>query len=230
MGTDDLFKKRKGIKKKRKESTRQLIPYRYLIVCEGKKTEPNYFTGIKRKIDTIFKDKVDVRNSKIDLDIQGTGRNSENLVNYALKIKSLSGIPYGHVWVVFDRDDYSDEQFNNAIIKATDNGIKVAWSNEAIELWFLLHFEYLDAAIHRHQYIDKLNEYFRLHNVNGGKYEKNLPDIFDILCQAGSVQDAIHRSRKLYEFHCDQGNDTHCCKNPCNTVFSLVEELIEYIE
>ncbi|MBZ4647442.1 MAG: RloB protein, partial [Clostridia bacterium] len=51
MGSDDLFKKRKGAKKKRKESIRERAPYRYLIVCEGGKTEPNYFEGIKRKVE-----------------------------------------------------------------------------------------------------------------------------------------------------------------------------------
>ena len=230
MGSEDLFKKRKGKRKQRRENIRKMAPYRYLIVCEGKKTEPNYFEGIRKQIDAKFKDKIDVRDNKIELDIEGTGRNTQSLVEYALKAQSLSGNIYGHVWVVFDRDDYSDEQFNNAIIEARHNGLKVAWSNEALEIWFLLHFEYLDAAIHRHQYIDKLDEYFRKNNVNKGKYEKNLSNIFEILSQIGSVEDAIRRSKQLLEFHANQGNITDCCKNPCNTVFVLVEELLEYIE
>ena len=79
----------------------------------------------------------------IDIDIQGTGRNTEDLVNYAIKINALAANRYGNVWVVFDKDDFSDDQFNNAISLAERNGIHTAWSNESIELWFLLHFNYL---------------------------------------------------------------------------------------
>ena len=146
MESDDLFKKRKGAKKKRKESIRERVPYRYLIVCEGGKTEPNYFEGIKRKVEVKYRDKIDVKN-KIELEIKGTGRNTENLVDYTIKLRSLSEIPYGHTWVVFDKDDFTDEQFNNAIRKAENSNINVAWSNESIEMWFVLHFEYLHSAI-----------------------------------------------------------------------------------
>ncbi|MBZ4647275.1 MAG: hypothetical protein PWR27_2200 [Petroclostridium sp.] len=61
-----------------------------MIVCEDKKAEPNYFQDIKRKIETKYRDEIDVR-YKIELDIQGTGRNTENLVDYAIKFRSLSG-------------------------------------------------------------------------------------------------------------------------------------------
>lgn len=36
----------------------------------------------------------------------------------------------------------------------------VAWSNESIELWFLLYFEDYCANNGREQYIEKLNKYF----------------------------------------------------------------------
>ncbi|KJS87014.1 MAG: hypothetical protein JM58_05755 [Peptococcaceae bacterium BICA1-8] len=229
MGTDDLFKKRKGRKLKRKENIRQMAPYRYLIVCEGKKTEPNYFEGIKQRIEIKYKDKIDVR-KKIELEIEGTGRNTQDLVNYTLEIRSLSKNIYGNVWVVFDKDDFSEEQFNNAINRANENDIRVAWSNEAIELWFFLHFEYLDAAINRHQYIDKLNDYFSKYKINNGKYNKSLPEIFDILFKIGNVQKAIERSIKLRSSHCELGNITNCSKNPCTTVDELVKELFEYID
>jgi len=43
LGSDDLHKKRQKKRRKDKIETRKVIPYRYLIVCEGEKTEPNYF-------------------------------------------------------------------------------------------------------------------------------------------------------------------------------------------
>jgi hypothetical protein len=228
MGTDDLFKIRKGAKKKRKENIREIAPYRYLIVCEGKKTESNYFRGIKRKIELKYRDKVDVRN-KIELDIQGTGRNTEDLVEYAIRLRSLSEIPYGHTWVVFDKDDFSDEQFNNAIFKANSNGMNAAWCNEAIELWFLLHFEYLNSGIHRYQYIDKLNEHFRSKHINNGRYEKNLENIFEILCEHGDVKEAIQRSKMLKNCCEEQNIYSPADMNPCTTINRLVAELLSYI-
>ncbi|WP_407918897.1 RloB domain-containing protein [Fusobacterium necrogenes] len=39
--------------------------------------------------------------------------------------------------------------------------MNVTWSNEAIELWFLLHFEFISTGISREQYIGKLNFYFK---------------------------------------------------------------------
>lgn len=227
MGTDDFFKKKRGEKQRRSESIRKIAPYRYLIVCEGKKTEPNYFNGIKARIEEIYKSKIDVKN-KIDLDIEGTGRNTEDLVDFAIKLRSFSAIPYGHVWVVFDKDDFSYEQFNNSIVKAKQNNINVAWSNESIELWFLIHFINLDAAIHRTDYINKLNQIFTREGVNGGKYEKNLKDIFEILSSNGKVNKAIERSKKQREkFECKGLQPSRM--NPCTTVDVLVEELLEYI-
>jgi len=163
------------------------------------------------------------------LDIQGTGRNTEDLVNFAKKQRSFSKIPYGHVWVVFDRDDFTVQQFSNAIANARKSDMGVAWSNEAIELWFLLHFEYLDASIHRYQYIDKLNDYFREYGVNKGKYEKNLGDIYEILSEYGDSNEAIQNAEKLRKFYEAQGINNEYNMNPGTTVDELVQELLGYL-
>lgn len=129
-------------------------------------------------------------------------------------------IPFGSVWVVFDKDSFSDEQFENAIKGAEENNISVAWSNEAIELWFLLHFEYLNSAITREQYSEKLDIYFSRLNINNGKYEKNLKNIYELLNQYGNSKNAIKFSKKLLDNQLKPSNN-----NPATTVFQLVEEL-----
>ncbi|WP_237049056.1 RloB family protein [Mogibacterium pumilum] len=51
MGSDDIFKKRKG--KVRKKRRREFLKPRvnsFLIVTEGEKTEPLYLNGIKKLI------------------------------------------------------------------------------------------------------------------------------------------------------------------------------------
>lgn len=51
MGTDDLFKKAKRQKEVRKRNNKKQLLDNILILCEGEKTEPNYFNSIKINID-----------------------------------------------------------------------------------------------------------------------------------------------------------------------------------
>ncbi len=52
--------------------------------------------------------------------------NTTSLVKYTQKTVNHANKVYGQVWVVFDKDDYSDEQFDAAIDNCSYN---VAWSN-----------------------------------------------------------------------------------------------------
>lgn len=226
---DQLYKKRQGIKKQRKEAIRKIAPYRYLIVCEGSETEPKYFEGIKRIINSKYGDKIKVLKTKVDrIDIDGTGRNTESLVKYTIKKRRDALIPYGHIWCVFDRDSFSDQQFNNAISMCETHNIGAAWSNESVELWFLLHFEYLNSGITRGKYIEKLDKYFELYGVNGGKYEKNLEDIYEILVEHGDMEEAIKNAKKLKQLY--RCGITPSNMKPATTVDELVVELFEYLE
>ena len=49
MGSNDIFRKRKNIKERKKEFLEPGINS-FLIVTEGKCTEPNYFKGIQNNI------------------------------------------------------------------------------------------------------------------------------------------------------------------------------------
>jgi hypothetical protein len=234
MGSAELFRKRKGNKKERKENIKKMAPYRYLIVCEGEKTEPNYFQGIKRRINNSYSDRIKVK-ERLDIDIKGIGKNTGNLVSFVEtlldevgRMESQGVVPYGHVWIIFDKDDFPDDQFNNAIDRAEARGYHAGWSNESMELWFLLHFEFLNSGIRRNQYVEKLNEYFKRNNINKGKYEKNMSGIFDVLVQHGDVNKAIERSRDLYSRHMQQGTKSKAKMKPANTVYQLIEELGQY--
>lgn len=155
-----MSKKRKAwdknrVRLRRTVETRGLPKQTFLIICEGEKTEPNYFDAFK------------VKSAKIL--IQGTGCNTISLVTEAQKIVNsyeTDNIEFDQVWCVFDRDDFYDT-FNDAIFKAQDIGLRVAYSNEAFELWYLLHFIYFDSSITRVDYIRKLNEHLDI------EYKKN---------------------------------------------------------
>lgn len=226
MGTDDLFRKRQNERQKRKENNRVQAPSRYLIVCEGEQTEPNYFKGIKSKINSKYNGKINVK-TNVELEIHGTGRNTNNLVEFVKEMVNKSPLGFGRVWIIYDKDDFSDDQFNSSIEQARACGFYVGWSNEAIELWFILHFEYLNTGIGRKQYCEKLTECFE--SLCLGKYEKNRTDIFDILMDNGDVKKAIQRAKRLIHIHTENCIKSQAKMHPATSVYELVEELLEYL-
>ena len=131
---DNVSKKRFERQEKRRAiGTRERRVY-FLIVCEGEKTEPNYFKSLKNDLPL---ESLNV----IDMTIEGTARNTTSLIDYIIDYKKKSNREYDSVWAVFDRDSFTPHQFNGAIEKSKANGIKCAWSNQAFELWYLLHFQ-----------------------------------------------------------------------------------------
>ena len=249
MGSEDLFKQRRGQLRQRKKNIIKRVPYRYLIVCEGQKTEPNYFKAIadifnskynqqenvERQIKLVMegkgKKKIQVNDEEqIELVIEGTGRKTNNLVEFTEYLINRSIMPsYGHIWVIFDKDSFTNQQFNSAIEQAHMKGYNVGWSNEAIELWFLLHFEYLKSGISREQYCEKLTNYFT--QIGIGKYAKNMENIYYILTNYGDFKQAVKRSKRLIQMHEEVGNCNSKSKmKPATTVFNLVLELNQYIE
>ncbi len=178
---------------------------RLLIVCEGSRTEPLYFMGFRVKVE--------------DAEILGEGCNTVSLVQRTIEIRQKfleERKEFDQVWCVFDRDEFPIQNFNRALELAAQNGIRVAYSNQAFEVWYLLHFAFHNAALHRTQYAEKLEK------ALSRPYRKNDPAIYEIL--RSKRADAIRNARRLH-----QDYDPHIpvTDNPCTTVYLLVEELIK---
>ena len=170
-----------------------------LIVCEGEKTEPNYFRAFG-----------------VTQNIYGEGLETIRVLEEAERKNRELG-PFDQVWCVFDRDSFPPDHFDNAIHKAESLGFQVAYSNEAFELWYLLHFEYLDSALSRNQYSDKLSKHL------GRSYKKGDVLMYSLLGEHGNESGAIKNARKLQELHVDERSYAH--RNPSTTVDKLVMEL-----
>jgi hypothetical protein len=201
--------------KKRKENTRSKI-VRFLIVCEGERTEPNYFKSL------VHNRYSEVRDEKII----GEGKSTCALVKRAIQIKEelerKRQLPFDRVWVVFDKDDFDD--FNEAIQMTGNCGFECAWTNEAFELWYLLHFQYLDAAINRHDYIVKLQNEIRKHSgFEYFEYQKNDSSIYKLLTTIGDESFAKRCAERLRK--CYEGDFDYREHKPCTMVDLLVEEL-----
>ncbi len=173
---------------------------RFLIVCEGTKTEPQYFDSFH-----------------VNAQVKPVGRGPLEVVDAAIRLRDEGDYRdplLDHVWCVFDRDDVPADDFNTAIAVARKEGMGVAYSNEAFELWYLLHFHYVDTGISRHDYIAKLSQ------LLGHPYRKNSPDV---ACELENRQPtAIANARRLLAQY-DPPNPA--LDNPSTTVHLLVEEL-----
>jgi hypothetical protein len=187
---------------------------RILIVCEGIQTEPNYFLSIKNLLPPNI----------VSIQIEGEGANTLSLVDKARELRDCqlkSDYSFDQVWVVFDRDSFDADAFDNAIRSAEAGGMNCAWSNEAFELWYILHFEYRNTAMSRREYKSVLNRYLQV------TYQKNATDMYLRLSRENE-QNAISRAKSLVKVFQDR-NIPPSQSNPCTTVFKLVEVLNQYL-
>lgn len=207
MGTDNLFWKQKNRSLKRKSSVRGYPPKTFLIVCEGEKTEPNYFKAFKL--------------SSAKVRVEGCGRNTYSLVKKTMELRDIainSDETYDEVWCVFDRDSFPLQNFNAAVKLAKREKIRIAYSNEAFEIWYLLHFHYFHTALHREDYKKKLSD------LLSHSYKKNSPTMYKELLDKQQI--ALKNAEKLLITYNpnDPGND-----NPSTTVHQLVTELNKFL-
>lgn len=190
---------RKGYGSRR--TNQREIRQRFLIVCEGEKTEPTYFRSF--------------RLPTVEVEAVGLGMDPRQLVDEAVVLRSKADKDgYDQVWCVFDRDDWPVDNFNGALSSAQARNIRVAWSNEAFELWYLLHFHYHDTAIPRAEYITRLGD------LLGHAYAKNSRKIFTEL--ADKMETALSNAARLLAQY-DPPNPAQ--DNPSTTVHLLVQEL-----
>lgn len=179
----------------------------FLIICEGVSTEPNYFEGFRLPRHIMI--------------VHGEGDNTEHLVMQAIKHKNDAlryGIKYDQVWCVFDRDAFSEEKFNSAFSLARKEKIKIAYSNPAFELWYLLHFHYVNSSIWRKDYRKKLSDQL------GAKYEKSDEWMYDKLLD--KQKNAIANAKRLLS---EYPSPVPSRDDPSTTIHLLVEELNKFL-
>lgn len=190
----------------------------FLIVCEGKKTEKHYFDALVAKSPSLVR----------EVEVEGVGKGTMEVVKKAIALEEKINKDFDQVWVVFDKDDFSD--FNEAIAFAEKQKVqnrkttyKVAWSNESFELWYCLHFDYYNTAMPRQDYICHIeNAIKKQKGQEKFKYDKAGIDMYELLNLYGDEAEAIKRAQKLRALYNDENYAAH---NPCTCVDLLVQEL-----
>jgi len=207
--------------KARRDKPKKIQPEYHLIVTEGTNTEPAYFEAMSNVINSAYPD-------RIQLHIHGEGDNTLNLFQKARQLVAASSNGYKHVWIVYDTDDFPAEHINRTdelcMTESTEETTYHAiWSNQCIELWFLLHFSFMHSDLHRSSYWTKLTEI--LNSLGFGNYEKNRKDMYQILLPYMDV--AIAYAEKLEKIN---NGKRPADSTPGTRLHILVQKLKPYLK
>ncbi|MDV3750494.1 RloB family protein [Elizabethkingia anophelis] len=224
--------------------------FTFHLFCEDRNCEPLYFESFgndKVKIVThteqgsMFKNLI-----KTIMKCKNNGFLKKRGNKYVVANKGID------VWCVFDRDkggngeqdiDEGDVSFDLAITTAIHNGVNVAWSNDAFELWVMLHLMDIDdyeGAKDRTHYYEKLKLYFQNHSNPNDDLRKALQHSFGYKHSLKSrsnfknivlaeilpyVNDAVQRAEQLVERYTTESD--HSKKGPCTMAHLLVKRILE---
>jgi hypothetical protein len=179
---------------------------RILILCEDTKSSRDYFESFPHDP------------NQVEIACVGTGRNTDSLMEDAIrrKVEAIKNkAPYESIWVVFDKDSFSSQQFNRAFDLARNhNEITACWSNECFELWYLLHFCYQNTGIAREQI------YQRVSDLLEKTYDKADPSVYATLMP--HLETALQNAERLEFTNAEQGTEID---NPSTRVHHLVKHL-----
>jgi hypothetical protein len=118
-----------------------------LIVCEGAKTERQYFEQFASFHRNSLVDVIVEGGKGVPLTVVRTAKAWKEKASSDAKRKDDEFLKYQSVWCVFDVDDHP--KVPEARIMANDNGIELAISNPCFELWLLLHHRDCPGELHR---------------------------------------------------------------------------------
>jgi hypothetical protein len=227
----------------------------FIIFCEDDVCEPIYFKFFetsKIKINPIKNQK-----SMMDNVVNAICHCNDNNLFEEDENRLCVCKEGNQVWCVFDRDleETNEKQkrgnvlFDESIQTAKSHGIRLAYSNDAFELWILLHFEQVDFKNpeykNRQKYYDQLTDIFRnisnpnddlkrVLKYNAYSYKESLKseNNFRNIVRSEIVNKtkiAIERAKELELKYSSLKKYEHK-KSPFTLVHHLVEELIRFGE
>lgn len=130
------------------------------IFCEGE-TEKYYFQKLKQ-IERISR--INILPSK-KTDCINVVKKAYSFTKYSKKLEKGD-----RVFCVFDRNNNTEEQLQEAKRIATGSGIEIIFSNPSFEFWVLLHYSFYAKRCENNDIIDQLKKYI----PNYRKADRNL--------------------------------------------------------
>lgn len=184
-------------------------PYKkVLIVCEGSKTEPNYFKGLKKHLK--------LTSANIDI-VEGDGKTTPmSIIKRACKKyneeKRDSRDPFDKIFCVFDQNGHNDypEALRKLYMKKY-NKFEAITSVPAFEYWLLLHFKYTRKPFNSKEVLSCLKN-------KHPKYRKGDENIFE------DFRDKLEVAKKNAARSLKDANSSET-DNPSTKVHELVDYL-----
>lgn len=181
MSRDNAPKERQRKQLERKQGRRASYD-RILIVSEGSKTEPNYFREIRAAY-RLHTANVEVQPSELGTAPIQVVQYARDLFENGDRHKNIQRRAFEKVFAVFDRDSHAS--YHEALaLTASLNGklrndakqpivFRSMASVPSFELWLLLHFEDVQAPLHR----DEVMRRVKLHLPG---YDKGAGNAFEL--------------------------------------------------
>jgi len=182
-----------------------------LIVCEGEKTEPGYFEGLKKA------HRLNSANIEV---VSGEGSDPVSIVKHALRERQKGG--YDRVFCVFDRNGHMNYQQALDLVGNSSPGKKgkvVAINSvPCFEIWVLLHFDYSTAPFATSGGRSACDNVVRAIRGHMPGYQKALANLYEQL--QPRVDNAITNGNRLAQYNLDTRSE-----NPATRVHELVTYL-----
>ena len=177
MARDNSPKERQKKQLERKQNRRASYD-RILIVSEGSKTEPLYFNEIRAAY-RLHTANVEVRACELGTAPIQVVQYAKELFENGDRRKNIQPRAFEQVYAVFDRDEhrsYFDAlQLAESLDRRLRNDARQPVTFRAIasvpsfELWLLLHFENIQAPIHRDEVMQRLKKYIPGYEKGAGR-------------------------------------------------------------
>lgn len=164
MARDNSPKERQQKQLERKKG-RRASHDRILIVSEGSKTEPNYFREIRAAY-RLHTANIEVRPSALGTTPIQVVQYARDLFEQGDRHKNIQSRAFEKVYAVFDRDDHATYfdalRLAESLAGTLKNDAKKFVDFEAVasvpsfELWLLLHYQDIQAPLHRDEVMGRL--------------------------------------------------------------------------
>ena len=203
MGSDKLFHRRRArsIRNLQRRKALRDSYDRALIVCEGSKTEPMYFSD--------WRDRLRLKNANIEI-IGDCGSDPLSVVIRGIELSEKG--EFDRVFCVFDKDKHKNYEDALQRIDGQDPDVFSAIiSVPCFEYWLVLHYQFTTRSLTSAQAIAKTREYI-------DKYRKGKNGVAAITFSR--VDRAIRNAIKGRKQSASDGFD-----NP----YTNVDELIVYL-
>jgi hypothetical protein len=220
MGRDNSARARQRKQLERREAWR-VSQDRILIVSEGSKTEPHYFKEIRAAYR--------LRTASVEVRFSELGTAPIQVVQYGEQLfrdgdlhKGIRPRNFDQIYAVFDRDDH--KSYFDALDLATSLSGKLRNDNKQsvrfkaipsipnFELWLLLHYEDIQAPLHRDEVVARLKKYIPGYRKGDKNAFSNTRDCLDA---------ATRRAQALAERF-----DPYTGTDPYTAIFELVNILM----